>query len=259
MRNGSIRLKTSAEVNRIRRSCRLIESILEDLESMIVPGITTDEIARFCNSKIDSGYARSSVMNCKGFPKSVCTSVNSIAAHGIPSEKVLDEGDIITVDISLSIDGWHGDSARTYIAGNGSGDALRLRKAAYAATMAGIRAAAAGNTLGDIGWAIERTAKMWGCSVVEKFAGHGIGAALHEDPMILPSGEKGTGLRIVPGMVFTVEPVLTLGSGEVSSFKDGWSFVTSDGSLSAQYEHTVAVFTDRTEVLTDDSLTFYYR
>ncbi len=258
MKDLNIILKTSAEVSRIRRSCRLIEGILKKLDAFITPGITTQDIEVFCNKQIESGLANSSALDFEGFPSTVCTSVNSIAVHGLPGALVLNDGDILTVDISLNIDGWHGDSARTYIAGKGGTDAVRLQKAACASTLAGIRAAVAGNSLGDIGWAISRTARKWGCSVVEKFAGHGIGRELHEDPLILPSGEPDTGIRIVPGMVFTIEPVLTLGSGDVRPFGDGWAFVTKDGSMSAQYEHTLAVFSNRTEVLTNGKLSFYY-
>ncbi|RKX91347.1 MAG: type I methionyl aminopeptidase [Spirochaetes bacterium] len=257
MKDENILLKTSAEVNRIRRSCNLVEGILEKLETFIVPGISTLEIEEVCKSTIKSAMANSSALHFKGFPSTICTSVNSVAVHGIPDQTVLDDGDILTVDISLNLDGWHGDSARTYIAGTGNNDVLRLQKAAYAATLAGINSAVSGRRLGDVGWAIETAAKKWGCSVVKKFAGHGIGRDLHEDPVILPYGKKNTGLRIIPGMVFTIEPVVVLGSGDVKLMGDGWSFVTNDGSLSAQYEHTLAVFSNRTEVLTSEKLSFH--
>ncbi len=257
MRDDTILLKTSVEVNRIRRSCSLVERILDALETVIAPGISTLEIEEICKSALKSAMANSSALNFKGFPSTICTSVNSVAVHGIPDHTVLENGDILTVDISLNLDGWHGDSARTYVAGTGSNDVLRLQKAAYAATVAGINAAVSGKRLGDVGWAIETAVKKWGCSVVRKFAGHGIGRDLHEDPVILPYGEKNTGLRIIPGMVFTIEPVVVLGRGDVKQMDDGWSFVTSDGSLSAQYEHTLAVFSDRTEVLTDDNLSIH--
>lgn len=258
MRADNVKLKTSAEVNRIRRSCKLVEEILKKLDYFIMPGISTKEIENFCNFNIQSTLASSSALDYKGFPSTVCTSVNSVAVHGIPSDTVLENGDIITVDISLNLDGWHGDGARTYIAGKGSSDVLRLQKAAMYATLAGIRASVSGKRLGDIGWAIEKAVKKWGCSVVPKFAGHGLGRELHEDPVILSYGDKNSGIRVIPGMVFTIEPVVTLGSGNVKQLGDGWSFVTSDGSLSAQYEHTLAIFSNRTEVLTDKTLSFQY-
>ncbi len=258
MRDQNIQLKTSLEVSRMRRPAHLVESILSTLENVIEPGVTTEAIAAFCSGKITEGCALSSAKGYNGFPATICTSVNNVAVHGIPGNDPLRNGDILTVDLSLNIDGWHGDSARTYIVGEGSKDVLRLQKAARAATEAGIRAAMAGKRIGDIGWNIEKVARRWGCSVIEKFAGHGIGLQLHEDPLILPTGEKSTGTPLVPGMVFTIEPVLALGSSEVTSLGDGWSFITTDGSPTAQYEHTVALFSGRTEVLTDNSLTFYY-
>ncbi len=258
MHDLNVLLKTSLEVNRMRRPARLVESILSFLENIIKPGITTGDIADFCSERITQGWALSSAKGFNGFPATICTSVNNVAVHGIPGTDILRDGDIITVDISLNIDGWHGDSARTYIAGEGSKDILRLQKAARTATEAGIRAAVAGKRIGDIGWNIEKVARRWGCSVIDKFAGHGIGLQLHEDPLVLPTGERATGTPLVPGMVFTIEPVLTLGSGEVTPLGDGWSFITADGRPAAQYEHTVAIFSSRTEVLTDSSLTFYY-
>ncbi len=258
MYESEIRLKTSLEVNRIKRSCRLIENILNDLEQIINTGISTNDVAAFCGALIKEGCASSSAFEYNGFPATICTSVNNIAVHGVPGNNILNRGDILTVDISLNIDGWHGDSARTYLVGKAAREAVRLQKAALSATVAGIHAAKAGNRLGDIGYAIEKTAHRWGCSVIEKFAGHGIGIKLHEEPLILPTGKKKTGIRIVPGMVFTIEPVLTLGSGEVTPLGDGWSFITKDGSLAAQYEHTIAVFSNRTEVLTKAELSFNY-
>ena len=258
MMNNNVQLKTSVEVSRIRRSCRLVEEILKKLDNFIIPGTSTQEIERFCNLNIKKAMADSSTFNYKGFPSTICTSVNSIAVHGIPGNTILEEGDIITVDISLNLDGWHGDGARTYIVGNGNSDVLRLQKAAMSATLAGIRASVSGKRLGDIGWAIDKEAKKWGCTVVRKFAGHGLGRELHEDPFILSYGIKDTGMRIIPGMVFTIEPVVTLGCGKVKPLGDGWSFATNDGSLSAQYEHTLAIFSNRTEVLTDTTLSFNY-
>jgi len=258
MKEQNIPLKTSLEVNRMRRPGKLLAAILSHLQNRITVGITTREIEEYCHAMIVKGFASSSIKGYDGFPSVICTSVNNIAVHGVPNNTQLIEGDILTVDISLNIEGWHSDSARTFIVGNGSRDIIRLKNTALAATLAGIKAARAGNRLGDIGWAIEKTTRRWGCSVIDLFAGHGIGLNLHENPLVLSTGEKAKGLPIVPGMVFTIEPVITLGNGEVKPLGDGWGYITSDGSPAAQYEHTVAVFGDRTDVLTDEMLSFTY-
>lgn len=256
MRNEDIRLKTSLEVARIRKSCKIIELIFIELESYIVPGMKTKEIEKFCIHSMNRKNADSSALGYKGFPATICTSVNTVAVHGLPDDLILKNGDIITVDIILNVDGWHGDGACTYLIGNVPNDIFRLYKAAKEATLAGIRAARAGKRLGDIGFAISNTASRWGCSVLEELAGHGIGIDVHEDPVILPLGEVNSGLPIVPGMVFTVEPVLTLGTGKISTLEDCWSIVTADGQYTAQFEHTVAIFGKKTEVLTDPNLSY---
>lgn len=245
-----IPLKTSLEVSRIRRTCRLIETLFLELKRTIRPGMTTVEVSRFCDTLLRAGGGQSALKGYRGFPESICTSVNNVAAHGIPGNYVLRSSDIISVDITAHIDGWYGDSAWTYLLGEGTPDTRRLLKAAWQATMAGINAARAGGRLGDIGAAVQDAARKLGCSVLDKFVGHGIGIEMHEEPMVLNFGTAGTGQPIVPGMVFTVEPILCLGSPNAHLLKDGWSIVTSDSSLCAQYEHTVAVFRDRTEILT---------
>lgn len=258
MRNEDVCLKTSLEVARIRKSCAIIESLFNDIEDIIKPGITTKEIADFCKNSMDKKLASSSALGYRGYPSNICTSVNSVAVHGLPCEYLLEDGDIITVDIILNTDGWHGDGAYTYIVGKGDPDILRLYRAAKDAGNAGIRAARAGNRLGDLGFAISSTAARWGCSVIESLAGHGIGLNIHEDPVVLPVGEPHVGMPIVPGMVFTIEPVLTLGSGKIKTLDDGWSIITTDGQQTAQFEHTVAIFGRRTEVLTKPELSFEF-
>ncbi len=258
MRNEDVRFKTSLEVARIRRSCNIIELIFDELESFINPGVSTDEITDFCKASMDRKFAKSSALGYRGYPSTICTSVNSVAVHGLPGKYILVEGDIITVDIILNTDGWHGDGAWTYIVGYGNPDIMRLYKAAKEATHAGIKAARAGNRLGDIGFAISNTASRWGCSVLDSLAGHGIGVDVHEDPVVLPVGEPHVGLPVVPGMVFTIEPVLTLGSGKIRTLEDGWSIVTTDGRQTAQFEHTIAIFAKRTEVLTKPELSFVF-
>lgn len=256
MRNEDVRFKTSLEVARIRKSCKIIESIFDDVGHFITTGTSTNEIADFCKASMDKKLAKSSALGYKGYPATICTSVNSVAVHGLPSEYLLVDGDILTVDIILNTDGWHGDGAYTYIVGKGDPDILRLYRAAKEATYAGIKAARAGNRLGDVGFAISNTAARWGCSIIESLAGHGIGLEVHEDPVVLPVGEPDMGMPVVPGMVFTIEPVLTLGSGEIRTLDDGWSIITADGRQTAQFEHTIAIFGKRTEVLTRPELSF---
>jgi methionyl aminopeptidase len=176
--------------------------------------------------------------------------VNNVAAHGIPTNRALENGDILSLDITVSIDGWFGDVAWSFIVGTGSPDSRRLVRAAWKAMLSGVQTARAGNHLGDIGAAIQKAAKRFGCSVIEDYVGHGIGRAMHEDPMVPNFGAVDTGMRIVPGMVFTVEPMVNLGGREAHVTEDGWTLVTGDGSLSAQFEQTIAVFRDYTEVLT---------
>jgi methionyl aminopeptidase len=248
--DAEISLKTSVDVARIRRACRVAEKCLHYLAPCVQPGISTAELDRLAGRFLESGDAVPALRGYKGFPGCICTSVNNVAAHGIPTNRMLETGDIVSIDITVSVDGWHGDAAWTFIVGEGSPDGRRLLRAAWNASLAGIRMAVAGNRIGDVGAAIQESARRFGCSVIEDYVGHGIGRAMHEDPMVLNFGTADTGLRIVPGMVFTVEPMLNLGGREVHVSSDGWTLVTTDGSLSAQFEHTVAVFRDYTEVLT---------
>ncbi|MDA3940011.1 MAG: type I methionyl aminopeptidase [Spirochaetia bacterium] len=258
MENDDVKLKTSLEVARISISCKIIESIFIDLGKIIIQGISTGEIEDFCIKSMNKKQAHSSAFGYNGFPSTICTSVNTVAVHGLPGNYKLKDGDIITVDIILNVDGWHGDGAYTYLIGNVSNDLQRLYKAAKEATNAGIKAARAGQRIGDIGFAISASAARWGCSVIEELAGHGIGLDVHEDPVILSIGELNVGLPIVPGMVFTIEPVLTLGSGQITTLDDTWSIVTSDGQYTAQFEHTIAIFGKRTEVLTSPNLSYNF-
>jgi methionyl aminopeptidase len=243
-------LKTSVEVAQIRRACRIAEKCLRHLDAHMVPGTTTKRLDALAEKFLDTNNADSALRGYRGFPGSICTSVNNVAAHGIPSDYELEEGDVVSLDITVRVAGWHGDSAWTYIVGKGSAEHRRLLRAAWSACVGGVKSAVAGGRIGDIGSAIQDAARKYGCSVVEDYVGHGIGRAMHEDPMVLNFGEQDTGIRIVPGMVFTVEPIVSLGAAEVRVAGDGWTLVTADGSLSAQFEHTVAVFRDYTEVLT---------
>ncbi len=246
---NSLSLKTSVDIARIRRSCRIIEKTFEYLEKYIQPGTTTKSIENLAEEYIHKNGGSPAVRGFMGFPGGICTSVNNVMVHGKPTDYTLEDGDIITVDIVVEVNGWYGDGAWSYIVGSYTEDALRLIRAAWQSTLAGIASIKPGSTTGDIGAAVEKTVKKWGCSVARDFTGHGIGKNIHEDP-IIPNYGKNIGQPIVPGMVFTVEPVVTLGKGESELIEDGFTIITKDASLSAQYEHTVAVFRDYTEVLT---------
>jgi methionyl aminopeptidase len=248
--DAEISLKTSVDVARIRRASRMAEKSLRYLAPFVRPRITTAELDRLAGRFLEANKAEPTLRGYRGFPGCICTSVNNVAAHGIPTNTPLEPGDLLSIDITTSVNGWHGDAAWTYLIGEGNPDARRLMKAAWAACLAGIRVAHAGNRIGDVGSAIQEAARRSGCSVIEDYVGHGIGRAMHEDPMVPNFGAADTGLRIVPGMVFTIEPMLNLGAREVHVSSDGWTLVTTDGSLSAQFEQTVAVFRDYTEVLT---------
>jgi len=248
--DAEISFKTSVDVARIRRACRVAEKCLRYLAPCVRPGISTAELDNLAGRFLAESGAGSALRGYRGFPGYICASVNNVAAHGIPSNRELEPGDVLSLDITANVEGWHGDAAWTFLVGAAAPDGRRLLRAAWQASLAGIRAAVSGSRMGDIGSAIQEAARKLGCSVIEDYVGHGIGRAMHEDPMIPNFGAPDTGLRILPGMVFTVEPMLTLGMSNVHVSSDGWTLATTDGSLSAQFEHTVAVFRDYTEVLT---------
>ncbi|MBN2049345.1 MAG: type I methionyl aminopeptidase [Spirochaetales bacterium] len=245
-----IPLKTSLEVKGIQRTCINVAGILHSLAFFIRAGITTRDINRYCIEEYKKRGLVSSFLGFKGFPESICTSVNHVAAHGIPDNRVLMEGDILTVDLTAQLEGWHGDAAWTYRVGNLGPDARRVIKAAWHATSEGCRAAKAGGRFGDIGEAIQTAVARYGCQVLENFVGHGIGRSFHEEPMVLNKGEKGTGRPLVPGLVFTIEPIVTLGDVTVKTLEDGWTVVVEGGGLCAQYEHTLALGGSETRILT---------
>ncbi len=248
-------LKTSVDVAHIRRACRIAERVIKALAPYVRPGFTTRELDRLAERFLRENGAASSLKGYRGFPACLCASVNNVAAHGVPTDAPLEEGDVVTLDITVHVDGWHGDAAWTFLAGGRSApragvDARRLLQGAWAASVAGVGSVAAGKTFGDVGAAIQEAARRHGCAVVEDYVGHGIGQGMHEDPQVPNFGQAGTGGRIVAGMVFTIEPMVTLGSPGLEVAPDGWTLATRDGSLAAQFEHTVAVFRDRVEVLT---------
>ena len=244
----NIPLKTSGDVAGIRNSCHVAVETLLVVGGLIEPRTSTLELDRIAAQCIRDRGAQSALVS--GFPASICISVNEVAVHGLPSSYRLQEGDLLSVDITLFYRGWWGDVARTYLVGRGDPDSGRLLRAAQAATAAGVSTVKAGARIGDIGAAIEEVSARYRCTVLEECEGHGLGRELHEEPRIPHRGKRGEGLRIVPGMVFTVEPALSLGTGPLLLDQDGWSLRTSDKARTAHYEQTVAVFKDRTEILT---------
>ena len=245
-----IHIKTPEEIDAMRPACRHAADALVYIERFIRPGITTNEINDLIHEFTIRAGARPAPLGYHGFPKSVCTSVNHVVCHGIPSDRKLREGDIVNVDVTSIIDGWHGDTSKTFLVGRVKPKARKVVEVAKRALEIGIAAVRPGARLGDIGHAIQSYVESQGCSVVREYCGHGIGRHFHEEPQVLHYGEPGTGLELVPGMVFTIEPMVNLGKPDVKVLKDGWTVVTRDKSLSAQFEHTVAVTETGCEVLT---------
>jgi len=223
---------------------------LDEVEKIIKPGISTEEIDRICYEFINDHDAYSAPLFYRGFPKSCCTSTNHVVCHGIPSSKILKEGDIVNVDVTALKNGWHGDTSRTFKVGKVSVKAKKLIKATYDSMMKAINIVKDGVYLGDIGSAIQTHVEAEGFSVVQDFCGHGIGKTFHKEPNILHYGKKGTGEKLKTGMIFTVEPMINFGKYETKTLNDGWTAVTKDKSLSAQFEHTIGVTKNGCEIFT---------
>jgi methionyl aminopeptidase len=245
-----IPLKTVVEIAHMKKPAKVVETMLSSLASRIIPGVTTAELDHYCAVVMKKSGVKSVIEGYRDFPGTICTSVNNVAVHGLPNAYRLKEGDLISVDIAVSYEGWCSDSAWTYSVGKPREESLRLLQATWQSLIRGIAYARAGNRLGDIGAAVADTAEQYDCSVLWDFVGHGIGRSLHEEPRVLNFGEPKTGMKIVPGMVFTIEPILTLGKPGTKKTENGWSFITEDGAKCAQFEQTVAVFENRTELLT---------
>jgi len=243
-------LKSAREVDRLREANRLVAALLAGLEKMVAPGVTTGELDRFAEAYLTRRGARPAFKGYRGFPSTLCTSVNAEVVHGIPSERVLREGDIVSLDVGAVVGGYYGDGAVTLPIGRVSEEATRLLEATRSALQRGVAAAAAGHRLSDISHAVQAWVEAHGYSVVRVFVGHGIGRALHEEPQIPNFGEPGRGPKLRPGMVLAIEPMVNAGGPEVVVLEDRWTAVTKDGSLSAHFEHTVAITEHGTEILT---------
>jgi len=243
-------LKSREEIAQMRPACIAAAATLNMIEQHIRPGITTEEINHLVHDDTLQRGGIPAPLNYHGFPKSVCTSINHVVCHGIPGDRSLKNGDIINVDVTTIIDGWHGDTSRTFFVGTPRAKANKVVRVAATALEIGIAAAKPGATMGDIGFAIQQFAEGEGCSVVREYCGHGIGRNFHEDPQVLHYGTAGSGMTLEPGLVFTIEPMINLGKAAIKLLKDKWTVVTRDKSLSAQFEHTLAITDDGVEVLT---------
>ena len=252
----AILIKTPAEIDKMRVAGRLASEVLDHIGRFVRAGTTTNEIDRLCHEYMtEVQHTVPAPLNYappgyRPFPKSICTSVNHVVCHGVPGEKKLKAGDVMNIDITVIYEGYHGDSSRMYYVGEPPIQARRLCEVTYECMWLGIQAVRPGAHLGDIGHVIQSHAERSGFSVVREFCGHGIGKRFHEEPQVLHYGRPRTGVRLEPGMIFTIEPMINAGRAEVRQLADGWTVVTKDHSLSAQWEHTVLVTADGHEVLT---------
>ena len=244
-------VKTPDEIERMRIAGRLAAEVLAMIRPHVRPGVTTEELDQLCHHHItEVQQAIPAPLNYHGFPKSICTSVNHQVCHGIPGGKILKNGDIINIDITVIKDGYHGDTSKMFFVGEPSIIARRVTRVSYECMRIGIEMVKAGVRLGDIGHAIQSHAESHNMSIVREYCGHGIGRNFHEEPQVLHYGTQGTGLGLVPGMTFTIEPMVNAGKRHVKLLPDQWTVVTKDRSLSAQWEHTILVTDDGFEVLT---------
>lgn len=254
----SITIKTADEVEKMRGAGRLAAQVLQMIRPHVKAGVTTGELDRICHDYIVNVQdAIPAPLNYRGFPKSICTSLNHQICHGIPGDKVLKNGDILNIDITVIKDEFHGDTSRMFMIGEPSVQAKRVCKVSYEAMRVGIEMVKPGIRLGDIGHAIQKHAEAAHFSIVQEYCGHGIGRGFHEEPQVLHYGQPNTGVELIPGMTFTIEPMVNAGKRHTKLLPDGWTVVTKDHSLSAQWEHTILVTDTGYEVLTladDESL-----
>jgi methionyl aminopeptidase len=246
-----VSIKSGEEIEKMRLAGRLAAEVLRMIETHVEPGITTDQLNDIChNFMVNEQSVVPAPLNYRGFPRSICTSVNHVVCHGIPADKKLKNGDIINIDITVIKDDYHGDTSRMFMVGKPTVQGQRISRIAYECMKIGIEMIKPGVRLGDIGHAIQQHAEKHNCSVVREYCGHGIGKVFHEDPQVLHYGKPGTGLMLEAGMTFTVEPMINLGKRHVKLLPDDWTVVTKDHSLSAQWEHTNLVTEDGFEILT---------
>ncbi len=244
-------IKTAEEIEKMRTAGRLASQVLQMIGEHVEPGVTTDKLNEICHDYIvNEQGAIPAPLNYRGFPKSICTSVNHVVCHGIPGEKKLKKGDIVNIDVTVIKDGYHGDTSRMFFVGEPSVRAKRLVELTYECMSLGIEMVKPGQLLGNIGHAIQKHAEANHFSVVREYCGHGIGKQFHEEPQVLHYGEPGTGMELQAGMTFTIEPMINAGKRQVKLLNDNWTVVTRDRQLSAQWEHTILVTDDGFEVLT---------
>ena len=250
-RSNTIKIHTPEDFAGMRASGKLAAETLDMIAEHVKPGVTTDALDKMCHDFIVAHGAQPAPLNYRGFPKSICTSVNHVVCHGIPGDKVLKNGDIVNIDVTTILNGWYGDTSRMFSVGDKVPvKAQRLIDITYEAMWRGIKAVKPGATVGDIGHAIQAYAEGERCSVVRDFCGHGLGRVFHDAPNIMHFGAKGKGPKLEEGMFFTIEPMINLGRFDVKILSDGWTAVTKDRSLSAQFEHSLAVTADGYEVFT---------
>lgn len=250
----TVSIKTDPEIEKMRVAGQLASEVLDMIEEHVQPGVTTDQLNSICHDYIvNEQHAIPAPLNYRGFPKSICTSVNHVICHGIPSEKRLKKGDIINIDITVIKDGYHGDNSRMFFVGKPTVLGKRICDIARESMFVGIEMVKPGTHLGDIGHAIQTHAEKHNFSVVREYCGHGIGKVFHEEPQVLHYGKPNTGMQLVEGMTFTIEPMINAGKKETRLLADNWTVVTRDRSLSAQWEHTILVTNDGFEILTNSA------
>ena len=249
-RKYKIRLKSPKQIEGIRRAGRLVLDTLDLVERQLKVGMSTEEINTIVHDYTIKNDAIPAPLNYRGFPKSVCVSVNEVICHGIPGKRILQDGDIVNIDVTPILGGYYADANKTYFIGTPGSDAKKIVQVARESLKQGLSVIRPGNTIGDIGWAIQTYAEAQNCSVVKEFVGHGVGLDFHEPPQVAHFGRRHDGLQLIPGMVFTVEPMINLGGDGLFIKEDNWTAVTADGSLSAQFEQTILVTEDGFESLT---------
>ena len=248
---NDIKLHNQNDFEKMRKAGKLASNCLDYITDFVEPGVSTLKINELCHKFQTERGATPAPLNYKGFPKSVCTSVNHVVCHGIPGEKILNKGDIINIDVTPILDGWHGDTSRMFYVGDVKLKARRLVETTYEAMIRGIEKVKPGNTTGDIGNAIQTFAESKNYSVVRDFCGHGLGKDFHAQPSILHFGKPGDGIELKEGMFFTIEPMINAGNYDIKILADGWTAVTCDKSLSAQFEHTVGITENGYEIFTE--------